>query len=635
MSRDNALVSIWKSKDSTRADDFVASGFFVADCLVLTAKHVLKISDKLWARPRVGGQASYLMSDAKPHDELDVTLLKIDLMPQGTQALVPLLDDKREQLDVDMLGYFDGRREEVKAVQILNYDQAARHFVFGQKQPQGQSGGALCVGDKVWGMPVRHYVDPNTHRGCAIAIHHFWDWLRQYLPASASNTNPTSNSMGVGNPARAFSAETSKLQLMLWRYLADHWQQISGHPRFQKAEVIEGCAKPLTIDGVFDAVTTSDCEDVLEGLRSCFDDSNFTRVGGAPMDRSSEAFQALTFIALVAAERFVLGEQAQLDGLPKAPHEPIPGQEPVLAAVVAAAIFRFGLRFKPDNRLPVSVLYAKPPAAELGNPGEEGASLFRKELLAMANRIELGDEHDLRGMDSVPDRRLKRLVERVARKLDCPVALCADASGALSTLEARQRLLVDMKQLGVTAFFSSVAHDESPRSISDLYKELNVLLTPFFFQTSTSPENLEMSKPESLSPNISVVNNFNAPVATIAQANAQGAVAAGRDVIQNGIVSDPLALLLALRNVVESHPVLSAAPAKQAQFIEYVDDIRGVVEKDKEQRTESEVRLVKRCLDGLKQGADAMENGSTILEKLSPLWDGLKATWPALAILFT
>lgn len=458
------------------------------------------------------------------------------------------------------------------------------------------------------------------------------------LPASASNTNPISESMGLGNTARDFSAETSELQRMLLRYLVKHWQLISGDPRFQKADVIEGCAKPLTIESVFDAVTTSDCEGVLEGLRSCFDDSNFTREGGRPMDRSSEAFQALTLIALVAAERFVLGEQAQLDGLPKAPHEPLHGQEPVLAAVVAAAIFRFGLRFKPDNRLPVSVLYAKSPAAELGNPGEEGTPLFRKELLAMANRIELGIEQDVSAMDGVSDRRLKNLVERVARKLDCPVALCTDTSGALSTSEARQRLLDDMKQLGVTAFFSSATRDAPPNSFSDLYTDLKVLLTPFFFQTTTSSESLEMSKTETPSQNPSVINNFtiNAPVGVIAQANAQGASAAGRDVIQNGFVTDPLALLLALRNVVESHPSLSAAPDKQAQFIEYVDDIRGVVEKkDKEPPTDSEVRLVKRCLDGLKQGAEAIENGSTILEKLSLLWDGLKATWPALAILLT
>lgn len=38
---------------------------------------------------------------------------------------------------------------------------------------------------------------------------------------------------------------------------------------------------------------------------------------------------------------------------------------------------------------------------------------------------------------------------------------------------------------------------------------------------------------------------------------------------------------------------------------------------------DGQAKLVKRCLDGLKQGAEAVENGSTIVESLAPrrwLW---------------
>jgi hypothetical protein len=294
----------------------------------------------------------------------------------------------------------------------------------------------------------------------------------------------------------------SDFQRMLWRHLHGHWEQIDAHPRFRGAEVIRRCRKPLTAREVFDAVIAADCEDVLEELRTSFEPT------AAPFDRSSPAYGALELIALVAAERFVLAEQERLGVLPGTPHEPVPGQDPLLAAVVAAAIFRFGLRFSAGNRLPENVLYATAPQSELGNPGEEGASLFRKELVAMANRIDLGSEHDTAGMEDVSDRRLTRLLAKIAGKLDCPVAVAATAGGALSASESRESLVQDLKRIGVRAFFTPVALDEPPPSVRTLLSDLKLLLAPFFFPGSPSrPPEIPMSKTDSPAPNAGAVTH--------------------------------------------------------------------------------------------------------------------------------
>ena len=62
-------------------------------------------------------------------------------------------------------------------------------------------------------------------------------------------------------------------------------------------------------------------------------------------------------------------------------------------------------------------------------------------------------------------------------------------------------------------------------------------------------------------------------------------------------------------------------------------EVSAVVETGKP--SEGDARLVKRCLEGLKQGAEAVENGGKIVEKISPVWDGLKAAWPAFLALIS
>lgn len=50
---------------------------------------------------------------------------------------------------------------------------------------------------------------------------------------------------------------------------------------------------------------------------------------------------------------------------------------------------------------------------------------------------------------------------------------------------------------------------------------------------------------------------------------------------------------------------------------------------------DGDAKLVKRCLEGLKQGAAAVENGEKIIEKVTPVWDGLKSAWPAFLALIS
>jgi len=177
---EDALVSFWSSPDSKDEAHFVGSGFFIAPCKVLTAKHLFKREGGLWLRPERGTSAITPASVAS-HPELDAAIATLDVMPEGATVLRPLLDSSFRG-EVKLNGYFEGKLEAPHPYTVTTFDSNFRHYLLSPKQPQGHSGSAACVDQRVWGMTIQHYIDPNTLRGCALAIHQLRPWLCEQIP---------------------------------------------------------------------------------------------------------------------------------------------------------------------------------------------------------------------------------------------------------------------------------------------------------------------------------------------------------------------------------------------------------------------------------------------------------------------
>lgn len=179
----DALVSFWSSKASMEREDFVGSGFFIAPGRVLTAAHVVNDPRPLWLRPEAGATQDYAVERVKVcnHDSLDVAIVPLPVMPAGAFSLRPWAGQGHPR-EIMLNGFFEGRREEAHPYTVLSFDSGAGHYLLDSKQPLGHSGSAACVGDRVWGITVCHYIDPNTLRGCAIALSQVWDWLVENVP---------------------------------------------------------------------------------------------------------------------------------------------------------------------------------------------------------------------------------------------------------------------------------------------------------------------------------------------------------------------------------------------------------------------------------------------------------------------
>jgi hypothetical protein len=175
-----------------------------------------------------------------------------------------------------------------------------------------------------------------------------------------------------------------------------------------------------------------------------------------------------------------------------------------------------------------------------------------------------------------------------------------------------------------------MATQSPPESIRVLLSDLKALLQPFFQDpTQTKKEDIAMPSAEKApAPTPTITMTFNAPVGTVAQANAPGAQAAGRDINNGAQLADLMPALAALRLVIDTHPALIASPDDRVNLQGELKDIEDVLAKG--ERSDSDAKLVTRCLKGLKKGAEAIDDGSKILEKLAPVWDNLKLIWPAL-----
>lgn len=187
----DALVSFWSSKVSMELKDFVGSGFFIARGRVLTAAHVVDDPRPLWLRPEAGATQAYAVERSRvcKHGSLDVAIVPLPVMPAGAFSLRPWTGQGHPQ-EIMLNGFFEGRKEEPHPYTVLSFDSVEQHFLLDSKQPEGQSGSAACVGDRVWGITVCHYIDPNIARGCAIALSQVWDWLVAQVPGIETITPP-------------------------------------------------------------------------------------------------------------------------------------------------------------------------------------------------------------------------------------------------------------------------------------------------------------------------------------------------------------------------------------------------------------------------------------------------------------
>jgi len=179
----DALVSFWSSEVSMERKDFVGSGFFIAPGRVLTAAHVVDDPRPLWLRPEAGATQAYAVERYRvcKHGSLDVAIVPLPVMPAGAFSLRPWPGQGHPR-EIMLNGFFEGRKEEPHPYTVLSFDSVEQHYLLDSKQPEGQSGSAACVGDRVWGITVCHYIDPNTLRGCAIAVSQVWDWLVEKVP---------------------------------------------------------------------------------------------------------------------------------------------------------------------------------------------------------------------------------------------------------------------------------------------------------------------------------------------------------------------------------------------------------------------------------------------------------------------
>jgi hypothetical protein len=278
---------------------------------------------------------------------------------------------------------------------------------------------------------------------------------------------------------------------------------------------------------------------------------------------------------------------------------------------------------------PANVLHAEPPLAEFGIAGESGTQLIRKELLAKSNLIDVGFDFPLGEWDEVPDELLKPLVARAAEKLQCSLVVSAKANEPWSSSERRKRLQGDLQKVGVKAFFRSDESKSLPQSIRGLLIHLKVFLGPFF-QTpiESRTEDTTMPNDDGKPPaSVTNTNNFFAPVNNLAQANAPSSQAVAQGVINNGPqLSELLSMLDAVQRAIDA---CTEAPAGSAQRLKMEGDLSEIREVLKtEDRSKPNARLVKRCLDGLKDAAGAVKNGSAIVATLAPVWEGLKNSWP-------
>jgi len=293
----------------------------------------------------------------------------------------------------------------------------------------------------------------------------------------------------------------------------------------------------------------------------------------------------------------------------------------------------FGLCFSAGSPQPENVFRLVHPVPEPGVWGEEGAELSAAELLAAIERCEFQN-----GQDYDPDY-LRTFIRRRASRLGAALVVSTDAAGRFESPERRAGLVKELReQFDLRTFFQRRGDDAMPLWARQMQDSLLHALGPIFDISPQKARTTEKEMPERESERAAasavthLTMNFNAPVGTLAQANAPGAQAAARDIIIGLHGAELLQALAAVQRAIDDCPAQPGDTEQRRLMAQELNDARTVLQR--EGRSVSDAQVVKRCLDGVEKSAKALSNGRTIVETLAPVWAGLKQSWPAFLALF-
>jgi len=430
------------------------------------------------------------------------------------------------------------------------------------------------------------------------------------------------------------SPPLTELQKLLRSYLQENWETLKAKQAFTRADLFVDLEKtvPLSAERVFAEACDGPPLEVLLGAREFFKARAAKGLSAAASVSEADGIvcSAIVRCALVAAERYV---RAKVDADAHRAHDPVRSSYHLVACIEAAVRLGFGLCFSAGSPQPENVFRLVHPVPEPGVPGEEGAALSAAELMATIDRGELqtGQEYD-------PDY-LRTFIQRRARKLGAALVVSTDAAGRFESAERRAGLLKDLQnQFDLRTFFQQRADDAMPLWARQMQDSLLHALGPIFDISPQKARTSEEKMPERESERAAtpaVTNltmNFNAPVGTVAQANAPGAQAAARDIVIGLHGAELLQALAAVQRAIDGCAGQPQDAELRRLMSQELNEARAVLQG--EGRSASDAKLIKRCLDGVEKSAKALTNGRTIVETLAPVWSGLKQSWPAFLALF-
>lgn len=438
----------------------------------------------------------------------------------------------------------------------------------------------------------------------------------QPIPAPLPDSGPAFACVPEKSPVPVESALCAALRA----HLEQHWTQARLAEVFADEQLIVGVELPASPDTVMRFVCATDdcCVTLAEAvgcLRAC---------KGKP-DLGEPVEGALVRMILVIAETYLRAAAVEA-GYQPGREEPVWEQEILMASLIAAERMGFGLCFKGGKREPECVYAITPPAEVLGDPDEAGPGLVRSEVMRALDRSQVASGN------AISAGYLKATVTRRRRDLKADVVVTALADGAYAQPGPRAALQDFLAQYEIHAFFRSAERQDVPQWALAVIGDLqNALAEAFPPETKTGAEQ-KMANPAKDGSNGNVVNNYNINASGGAVNFGDHAKVAGRD-IHAGSPADWNTVAQALTALQASIAALADGVPQKTRLLADLKEVSAVVETGKP--SEGDARLVKRCLEGLKQGAEAVENGGKIVEKISPVWDGLKAAWPAFLALIS
>ena len=422
----------------------------------------------------------------------------------------------------------------------------------------------------------------------------------------------------------------TELQKLLWSYLQDNWATLRTQQAFTHADLfgdLDG-AVPLSAERVFAVACDGPPHEVLLGAREFFE-ARVAR-GLSPAASVSEAdgivCSAIVRCALVAAERYV---RTKVDAAAHCDHDPVASSDHLVACIEAAVRLGFGLCFSAGGPQPENVFRLVHPVPEFGVPGEEGAALSAAELLATIERREFQT-----GRDYDPDY-LGAFIRRRARQLGAALVVSTDAAGRFESPERRAALLKELRQrFDLRIFFQRLGDDAMPPWARQMQDTLLHAFGPVFDISPQKAGSKEKEMPEresapAAAPAVtSLTMNFNAPVGTLAQANAPGAQAAGRDIVIGLHGAELLQVLAAaVQQAIDGCTAPHEAEQRRLMSSE-LNKLRELLQSGA--RAAEDPGRIKGCLDGLQKTANAVTNGQAIIKALAPMWEAAKQYLPTL-----